>query len=88
MTQENKTMLSIKLSVNVVNVMWDKLNIPYELGKRNKNYIKLNEKYHNIISKHLKENKDDLDNHYFHWDEVKILYKESNFYKRLFAEII
>ena len=30
--------------------------------------IKLNEKYHNVISKHLTENRDDT-NHYFLWEK-------------------
>ena len=36
--------------------------------KEHINNIKLNEKYHNVISKHLTENGDDT-NHYFLWEK-------------------
>ena len=53
-----------------------------------KNNINLNEKYHNIVTKHRINNKNDTgsqDN--FDWDNIKILHKETNYFKRIFAEM-
>ena len=47
----------------------------------------LNEKFHNVISKYRKNYEDDQINHFFHWNDVKILHKETNFFKRSFSEI-
>ena len=49
--------------------------------------IKLNEKYHNAISKNLTENGDDT-NHCFLWEKTSVLHHETNFYKRNFAEMV
>ena len=49
--------------------------------------IKRNEKYHNIISKHLTENRDDAD-HYFLWEKASVLHNEINFYNINFTEIV
>ena len=52
------------------------------------NNYKLNEKYHNKISKHLKKYEDNKEDHFFIWNDVKILYKENNMYKRAFSEMV
>ena len=49
--------------------------------------IKLNEKYHNFDSRHLKEHEGD-DNQIILWDDPKILHRDNNSYKRAFAEMI
>ena len=46
-----------------------------------RNNINLNEKYHNVISKHILEF-----NHDFNSDNVKILHRETNHFKRCFVE--
>ena len=48
----------------------------------------LNEKFHNFISKHRKKYKGDQENHFFLWNDVKILHKESNRFKRAFSEMV
>ena len=48
----------------------------------------LNEKFHNGISKHRKKYEDDQENHFFHWNDVKILHKETNRFKRTFSEMV
>ena len=48
--------------------------------------IKLNEKYHNAISKNLTENGDDT-NHCFLWKKTSVLHLEINF-KRNFTEMV
>ena len=47
-----------------------------------RNNIKLNEKYHNVVSKHILEFDHDFD-----WDNLLILHKENNYFKRCLAEI-
>ena len=49
-----------------------------------KNNIKLNSKYHNVITKHIVENRD----HNFNWNKTQIIHKENNLSKRLIAEMI
>ena len=44
---------------------------------------KLNEKYHNVLTKHKSHSK-----HEFRWNDIKILHRENNYYKRLFAEMV
>ena len=48
----------------------------------------LNEKFHNFISKHQKNYEDDQKNHFFLWNDVKILHKETNRFKRAFSEMV
>ena len=45
------------------------------------NNIKLNSKYHNVITKHIIENRD----HNFNWEKIQIIHKENNLPKRLIA---
>ena len=45
------------------------------------NNTNLNEKYHNVVSKHKLEF-----NHDFNWDNLQILHKENNYCKRCLAE--
>ena len=53
-----------------------------------KKNINLNEKYHNVITKHRINNKSDIGSQYdFDWDNIKILHKESNSSKRIIAEM-
>ena len=62
----------------------------HPLRIRRKGYIdnfKLNEKYHNVISKHSKDNVGDYAKHSIQWEKVKILDQESRFYERTFAEM-
>ena len=48
----------------------------------------LNEKFHNVISKHRKKYENNQDNHCFLWNDVKILHKERDRYKRAFSEMV
>ena len=48
----------------------------------------LNEKFHNVISKHRKKYEDDQENQFFIWNNVKILHKETNIFKRAFSETV
>ena len=43
--------------------------------------FKLNEKYHDIISKDLEDNVVDYAEHSIQWEKVKILHQKSSFYK-------
>ena len=47
-----------------------------------RNNIKLSEKYHNVVSKHILEF-----NHDFNWDNLLISHKEKIYFKRYLAEI-
>ena len=55
--------------------------------ERKKN-INLNGKYHNVVTKHRINNKSDAGSqHDFDWDNIKILHKEWNYFKRIIAEM-
>ena len=41
-------------------------------------------RYHNVITKHIVENRD----HNFNWNKTQIIHKENNLSKRLIAEMI
>ena len=41
-----------------------------------------------VISKHRKNYEDDQINHFFHWNDVKILHKETHFFNRSFSEMV
>ena len=56
--------------------------------KEHTDNFKLNEKYHNVISKDLKDNVGDYTEHSVQWEKVEILHQESSFYKRTFAEMV
>ena len=63
------------------------LNIRREEHKNNFNLK--NKKYHNVIAKRRTENRrEDEVPHDFDRNNIQILYKENNLYKRLFAEMI
>ena len=47
-----------------------------------RNNIKLSEKYHKVVSKHILEF-----DHDFNWDNLLILHKENNYFKRCLAKI-
>ena len=50
--------------------------------------INLNEKYHNVVTKHRINNKNDTGSqNNFDWDNIKILHKETNYFKRIIAEM-
>ena len=50
--------------------------------------INLNEKYHNAVTKHRINNKNDrFTQHNFDWDNIKILHKESSYFKRIITEM-
>ena len=51
--------------------------------KEHKDNIKLKESYHNVITKHILKH-----NHNFDFTNVQILHKETNFFKRSFAEMV
>ena len=54
---------------------------------KHKENINLNEKYHNFVTKHRINNKNDTGSqHNFDWDNVEILHKETNYFKRIIAE--
>ena len=53
-----------------------------------KNNIKLNSKYHNVISKHILENENNSLSHEILWNDFKIVHQEKNFQKRSFAEMV
>ena len=48
----------------------------------------LNEKFHNVINKHRKKHENNQDNHSILWNDVKILHKETDMYKRAFSEMV
>ena len=48
----------------------------------------LNERFHNVISKHRKKYENDQENHVFLWNDVKILHEERDRYKRAFSEMV
>ena len=48
----------------------------------------LNEKFQNVISKHRKKHENNHDNHSILWNDVKILHKERDRYKRAFSEMV
>ena len=53
-----------------------------------KKNINLNEKYHNVVTKHRINNKSDTESpHDFDWDNIKILHQELNYFKRIIAEM-
>ena len=53
-----------------------------------KKNINLNEKYHNVVTKHRINNKNDTGfQHNFDWDNIEILHKETNYFKRIIAEM-
>ena len=53
------------------------------------NFNLKNKKYHNVITKHRTENIGDHEvPHDFDWNNIQIVYKENNLYKRLFTEMI
>ena len=50
--------------------------------------INLNEKYHNVVTKHRINNKNDTGSqHNFDWDNIKILHKETNYFERIIVEM-
>ena len=56
--------------------------------EEHKKNINLNEQYHNVVAKHRINNKSDAGSqHDFDWDDIKILHKESNYFKRIIAEM-
>ena len=53
-----------------------------------KKNINLNEKYHNVVEKHRINNKNDPGfQHDLDWDNIKILHKDSTYFKKIIAEI-
>ena len=58
-----------------------------KLGNEHKKHIKLKEKYHNVVSRHLSLYHDG-DSNFINWENIEILHQEPNFYKRLFAEMV
>ena len=46
------------------------------------------ERYHNVITKHIKQHQFDVEKHDMRWDSVEILHKEKNWKKRCVAEMI
>ena len=56
--------------------------------EEDKNNIKLNPKYHNVISKHILENENNSLTHEILWNDFKIVHQEKNFQKRAFAEMV
>ena len=56
--------------------------------KEHKNNIKLNKKYHNVISKHILENENNISLLGIFWDDFKIVHQEKNFQKKAIAEIV
>ena len=56
--------------------------------EEHKKNINLNEKYHNVVTKHRINNKSDTGSqHDFDWDNIKIVHKESNYVKGIIAEM-
>ena len=46
------------------------------------------EKYHNVITEHIKQHQFDAEKHDVCWDDIKILHKEKNWKKRCVAKMI
>ena len=58
--------------------------IRYDEHKKNTN---LNQIYHNVVTKHRINNTNDTGiQHNFDWNNITILHKESNYFKRTIAE--
>ena len=56
--------------------------------EEHKKNINLNEKYHDVVTKHRINNNSDAGSHHdFDWNNIKILHKESNYFKRIIAEM-
>ena len=55
------------------------------LNENFKNF-NLNEKFHNVISKHRKNHENNQDNHSFLWNDVKILHEKRDRYERVFLK--
>ena len=50
--------------------------------------INLNEKYHNVVTKHIKNNKSNTGSQDdFDWASIKISHRESNYLKKVIAEM-
>ena len=60
------------------------LHIRRDEHKKN---IKLKEKDHNVVSRHLSLYYDG-DSNFINWENTEILHQETNIYKRLFAEMV
>ena len=56
-----------------------KLPLRIRIDEHEKNF-NLNEKFHNVISKHRQNYENHQMYHFFHWNDVKILHKETNFF--------
>ena len=56
--------------------------------KEHKNNIKLNPKYHNVISKHIFKNENNSLTHEILWNDFKVVHQEKNFQKSAFAEMV
>ena len=48
---------------------------------KHKNNMKLNPKYHNVISKHILENENNSSSHKILWNDFKIVHLEKTFKK-------
>ena len=67
---------------------WDRQKDLYIFVEEHKNNIKLNPKYHNVISKHIFGNESNSLSHEILWNDFKIVHQEKNFQKRAFAEMV
>ena len=56
--------------------------------EKHKNNIKLNPKYHNVITKHILENKNNISSHVILWNDFKIVHQEKNSQKRASAKMV
>ena len=62
--------------------------ICFDRCEEHRKNINPNEKYHNVVTKHRINNKSDTGSqHDFDWDNIIILHKESNYFRRIIAEI-
>ena len=56
--------------------------------QEHKDNLNYEERYHNVITKHIKQHQFDAEMHDMAWEDIEILYKERNQKKRCVAEMI
>ena len=85
--EQNNVVYKISCNCGKCYVDQTKRPLRIRIDEHFKNF-NLNEKFHNVISKHRKKYEDDQENHFFLWNDVKILHKETNRFKRAFSEMV
>ena len=85
--EHNNVVYKILCNCGMCYVGQTKRPLRIRLDENFKNF-NLNEKFHNVIRKYCKKYEKDQENHSFLWNDVKILHKERDRYKRAFSEMV